>query len=292
VLVIVSNVPGRSAPFAVFLLVLSSGAARAADADRAAEAYERALKLYAAGDVAGALGSMAESYRLSKRPELLYNLARLEDEAGDCAAALADYGAYLERVPRGKYRTQAEQQSQELGKRCPTTQEAEAAPARTVPANDVSQTSSAAVVGTTTEASPPEPQSPSPAAPVADGPQLTSHPTPSNAQRWLGWSAIAAGGLAGAGAVYFAVAALDARSRFRSSLELEAAGGPYADFGLQREQHREEHWAQALAVTSGAFLGGGVLLLVLGRRAATTATVTAGVMVTPTHVAGQFSASF
>src|SRR6478735_10358554 len=41
----------------------------------AANAYQQALVSYAKGDVPAALDSMRESYQLSKRAELLYNLA-------------------------------------------------------------------------------------------------------------------------------------------------------------------------------------------------------------------------
>lgn len=256
---------------AVALLVSSSGAARAADADPAAQAYQRAVDLYKAGDVPGALASMRESYRLSDRPELLYNIARLEDQTGDCDAALADYRAYLERVPQGQYRDAATQASVELSARCAL------------------ETPKPAVQLTAVAASPP-PSLMAPAAPSAPPPPVDS---PDNTRRWLGWSAIGAGALAGIGAVYFTASALDARSRLRSGVERQFAGGPRVDvMRLRDEQHRDQRWAQVLAVTGGALVGGGMLILVLSSRTQPSAPLTAGVSVSPSLVSAQVSSHF
>ncbi len=107
---------------AVILLVFASGTAHAADGDPAAVAYQRALSRYAAGDIKGALTDMSDSLRLSGRWELLYNIARLQDELGRCADALASYREYLQRVPDGQYRAAAAQASGALEARCPPAQ--------------------------------------------------------------------------------------------------------------------------------------------------------------------------
>ena len=62
----------------------------APDAERAAAAVDQALALYESGDLGGALELMRETYRLYQRPELLYNLARLERELKQCPASLAN----------------------------------------------------------------------------------------------------------------------------------------------------------------------------------------------------------
>ena len=116
-------------------------------------------------------------------------------------------------------------------------------------------------------------------------------------RRWralpLGWSAIAAGGLAGIGAAYFTISAHDARSDYARSVKQEVNGGPIADESLQDKQHRDARWAQVLAVTGGALLGGGVVLLVLaGRKQPASAGVTAGVWFSPGSVTGQLSSRF
>jgi hypothetical protein len=276
----------RSALSTLIGLICFSTVAGAAEADPAAQAYERSLRSYAAGDVTGALESMRESYRLSGLSELLYNIARLEAEAGDCAASLADYREYLERVPEGQYREPALRATQELGARCPAVEE--------------TQPPVLSLAAATAEAAPdsagaetPAPATPAPPpAPVARPKPARREDAAADTRRWLGWSAIAAGGLAGVGAIYFTVSAHEARSRFRSSLRGEVAGGPYADFSWQDEQHRDQRLAQLLAVTGGALVGGGVLLLALGGRTPASAGVTAGVWFEPRAISAQVSSRF
>jgi hypothetical protein len=211
----------------------------------AADAYQQALAVYAKGDVKSAFANMRESYRLSKRPELLYNLARLEDELHECQASLDDYRGYLERVPQGRYRQAAEQAIKDLGRTCPA---ADSAPSTT-----------SQPVGPTTALS---------RAPVSDdqkqsepAPQLSYWTTP----RWIGWSAIATGTLAGVGALYFTLAAINARDEYRSSYSLVNGIGQ-ADSKFQDRQHRDQTLAQALAVTGGALIAGGTLVLILDPR--------------------------
>lgn len=255
--------------------MLSARAAGAADADPAELAYQRALSLYGAGDLHGALSSMRESHRLSGSPELFYNLARLEDEIGDCPASAADYRHYLQLVPNGHYRAQAEQASARLAQSCASPQPA-----------------------------PPQVSAPSPAAEPTRPPRVVSlrrdqpqrsavDRSRSGPGRILGWSAVAAGGLAGASAIYFLASAVDARARFRTSMEREVSGVRYAtNFALQDEQHRDQRWAQVLAVTGGALVGTGVLLLTLGGRSPASAEVTAGVWVSPGHMSAQLASHF
>ena len=92
--------------------------------------------------------------------------------------------------------------------------------------------------------------------------------------------------------MYFIASASDARSRFRSSLEGEVAGGPFADFSLLDAQHRDERWSQVLAVTSGALVGTGILLLTLGESSSASAEMTAGVSLSPGRVSAQLSSRF
>ena len=165
----------------------------AVDSERAVLVYRRALALYDEGKLEAALEGMRESYRLSRRAELLYNVARIEDEVGDCASALMSYRQYLDRVPDGRYRDPAAQATERLVAHCP--EPTAGAPRTAVP--------SAAAASATRM----------PAQRVIEAPKagtdgLTS--TRSSTARWVGWSAIGAGALAGVGAVYFTTAAGDA----------------------------------------------------------------------------------
>jgi tetratricopeptide (TPR) repeat protein len=222
----------------------SAESASAAD-QAAAAAYERALSSYAQGDIKGAFDEMQESYRLSKRPELLYNLARLEDNLQDCQASLEDYRRYLERVPQGSYRQAAEQASAELGRRCPS-----ADPTAPVAA---------------------APTQPSEGSPASDKQKQSALPQEHSywtTPRWIGWSAIAAGTLAGVGALYFRLAAGNAHDSFQQTVDnweqARLNGSKEAlDYRLQDQQHLDMHMAVALGVTGGALVAGGLFVLIL-----------------------------
>jgi hypothetical protein len=284
----------KSAAFAVIVLLVTSANARAADDDPAALAYHRALSRYAAGDIMGALADMNNSLRLSGRWELLYNIARLQDELGRCADAVASYREYVERVPNAQYRASAAEASAALEARCPpaAAQPESASAAAGVATDEAASTAVAATMAPATPvlaAAPPAPMPPPAAPPRAEPPPDAS----GNTQRWLGWSAIAAGGLAGVGAIYFTVSAHAARSDYARSVKQEEDGGPLADDSLRDKQHRDARWARVLGIAGGALVGGGVVLLVLsGRKQAAPANVTAGVWFSAGGVTGQLSSRF
>lgn len=278
------------AVFALISLVLPQGPAFAQAAPQesqaAATAYQEALALYAAGDLKGALASMRLSHRLSQRAELLYNIARLESELGDCAASLADYRLYMEQVPDGRYRSDAERATRDLAQRCPDT-----APSPT-PSSEPSVSSASASVEP--EAPPVASQTAEPPQPALPPPAPTRLEPPSywTAPRWIGWSLVAASTVAGVGAVYFTAAALDSRSSFKSSVDVAAQGGPLPDFSLQDRQHRQQHWAQALYVASGALLAGGVVVLVVAPTKASVKGSSARLYLEPGLLAADFTARF
>ncbi|HEY0463192.1 MAG TPA: hypothetical protein VGC79_03240 [Polyangiaceae bacterium] len=206
----------------------------------AALAYQQALTSYSQGDVAAALNSMRQSYQLSKRAELLYNLAQLEEELNACSDSLEDYRRYLELVPHGRYREAALAARERLEPHCPTP-----APSPL-----------AAVAVSSEPAAKPEQE----AKPSAGESAATSYWT---APRLVGWSAIASGALIGAGALYFELQAVQARRDYQQSVDNEANGGPASDPSLQDRQHHNQNLAIALGVTSAALVAGGALVLLL-----------------------------
>jgi hypothetical protein len=251
-------------------------AAPSSPSDAAAAAYQQALAQHERGELKAALMSMQESYRLSGRAELIYNIARLEAELGDCAASLIHYQEYIEKVPGGRYRAAAERARDELAQRCP-----EPAPAPEAPQPEYSAKE------TTT--------APAPVLPVAVPVERQPHREAARhwvVPRWAGWSALAAGALASTGAVYFTLAAVDAHDRLQAGVENQLKGGARADLTLQDEQDRNERWAQAFAITSGALLVGGALLLILTPGESTTTTTTANVYVQPGLIGAQLSQRF
>ena len=217
--------------------------------DQAAVAYQTALDLHAAGDLKGALASMMESYRLSQRDELLYNIARIEAELGDCSASLADYRRYAERVPTGRFRESADSAARELEASCGLTTPASNESPPVAPAVAVSSTLASSSAELPPRALPAQKEAP--------------HP---RMLPWLGWSAVATGGLAGLGAVYFTIQAVHAKEQFKDSVEADYRGEARYDPSLEEKQHKNQRWAQVLGVAGGALATGGVLWLILAPR--------------------------
>jgi hypothetical protein len=256
--------------------VLCSGQSQASDPapatdDPAAAAFKRSLDLYATGDLPGALDAMRESHRLSNRTELLYNIARIEEELDDCPASLADYSRYLELVPAGRYRLPAQEARQKLAARCPAP-------------------SAPTVASVATKA-------PEPAVTASASPTPAVNEPPVQAKPWLppstwGWAAVALGAAAGAGAVYFMVEAVDAHDRFQGVVNAHKNGSGPLDMSLQDQQHRDQTWAQVLAVTSGALVTGGVVGLLIAPRGTTPPASTASLYLTPGQLGASFSQSF
>ncbi len=262
---VVSEGVSGAAPVVIDAPPVSQAAAQAA--------YQEAQARYARRDVQGALESMRESYRLCERPELLYNLATLEQELNECSLALVDYTSYLEQVPQGRYRHAADQASAQLSRACPVP------PA--TPPNAVS-------------APPPPPlvRNVEPSPPVehtvarSDSPYWT-------APHVVGWSAVGAGVLAAAGAVYFTVAALSARSDYARSVNAAKTGGlDLLQPGLQDRQHRDQLVAQVLAVSGSALVAGGVLVLLFGPKDAAHAEATAQVQARPGWLGASYRQRF
>jgi hypothetical protein len=64
---------------------------------------------YKKAELGAALADLAEAYHLDPRPDLLYAMAHIEIELGDCAGAVAHYRQYLTTNPSAKGREAAEQ---------------------------------------------------------------------------------------------------------------------------------------------------------------------------------------
>jgi len=207
----------------------------------AAIAYQKARASYANGDVLGALTSMRESYDLSKRAELLYNLAQLEAELNSCTHALADFRRYLELVPHGLHRESAAQERDRLEQTCPASEPTPTAPA---------------------------PLSADPEQPTTEAKDQTSAGKPTQSAYWtapriVGWSAIGAGTLTGTLAVYFQLQAIHTKEELQKSSDAADAGGPAVDMSLEDRQHNYNRMAIAFGITGGALVASGALVLLL-----------------------------
>ncbi len=226
-------------------------------------AYKNAQAKYAQRDVQGALDSMRESYRLCQRAELLYNLAVLERELGQCRPALADYTSYLQQVPHGRYREAAQQASTALARECPLA----------APVSAPIPSPPPALSTTKTEVAP----APDPGKPVVDHEQSRYWTPP----RIVGWSAIGAGALAGGGALYFMLAAMSAKSDYQQNVDGAADGTATLDPSLEKTQHRNQTAAQVLAVTGSALVTGGALVLIFGSKDPTRAKASVQIQTQP-----------
>jgi hypothetical protein len=241
--------------------------ASVANTERPAQAdYEKALEAYAKGDVQGALVAMRESYAISGRPELLYNLARLEREQQHCAAALEDYAQYLQRVPQGRHRDLAQQAIDELAVNCPTS-----VPEKPTASNDTAEENSARK---SAAKSPPRGEAHS-----------------SSTARVLGWSAISAGILSAGAALYFDNATRNARNDAQENIDLAKTGAALYDPSRVNDFHRDRVLTVALGVSAGAFVMGGVVALLLDTQAAR-AEPSVAVVVQPGAVQASYSTHF
>lgn len=260
------------------------------DADAAAAAaFSHALQQHAAGDLEGARSSMLESYRLSNRAELLYNIGKIQAALGECALALAAYRDYLEQVPDGRYRVEALQASTGLAAQCPSDGASVVAVSTPVGA-EVSAAAATPVAGE---------QPPQAAGLNTAGTQPKSDAATPGANRaamvrWIGWSAVGAGALAGVGSVYFTAQAYDARSRFKDSVDAAAQANDLAliDKGILDEQHAHQRWAKILGVTGGVLVVGGALTLLFGPRYALPAGAQLDLQVLPGSAGASYAATF
>ncbi len=102
---------------AVLMLVLACQPARADDTDvELAKAHFRTGEIYyERGRYPDAAREFEEAYRLSNRPELLYNMGKSYDGVGDHAKALAVYRRWLEQVKDSPDRETVSQRVVALG---------------------------------------------------------------------------------------------------------------------------------------------------------------------------------
>ena len=266
-----------------------------ANEQAAALAYKRAVSAYGSKDLPGALQYMQESYGISGRAELLFNLASLERELKLCQDALRDYQSYLRRVPNGKFRSDAQRATQELQLECPAE-----------PVSNAELLSSAPQLVATAElAAPPQraaPLMPTPSEPPSDRAALPPV-TPLveqadqapywNAHRVVGWSAIASGVITGGVALYFMNAALrdhDEAAQIAASYKYAPKDPPWLD--EQEAQHRDLRAARILGVTAGALVAGGAIVLSLSPKTHSSSRVSATLAVYPGHLGAACSGSF
>lgn len=84
------------------------GEIAAADVARARALFAEGESAFDTGDYVLALARFEEAYRLSQRPELLYNIAFCEERLGNDEAALSGYELFVEALPDAPNRADVE----------------------------------------------------------------------------------------------------------------------------------------------------------------------------------------
>lgn len=74
--------------------------ASAALADSTQALVDEAAKLYEQADLAGALAKLEKAYERSKRADILFGIARIHVDRGNCAKAIEAYRSFLESRPK------------------------------------------------------------------------------------------------------------------------------------------------------------------------------------------------
>lgn len=148
--------------------------------------FESGVAYLAESDYPGALRAFEKSFELSKRPEILLNIATVHERAGNLPAAVASLERYLELSPNGEHVEPVKLRIANLKKRI---EESPTSPAQTEPE--------------------PEPVPTTTGAPTAPPPTHTPPPPPppSEPDRVPAYVAFGVGGLAAIGAIVTGVLA-------------------------------------------------------------------------------------
>lgn len=109
----------RTTILAIVLVALHHGSARA---DSAEELFDAGQRAYDGGDYALAIGRWEESFRLSKEPGLLFNIAQAYRRAGNCTRALSSYQQFVASDPSSDRRQLADELVRELEGTCGSRQ--------------------------------------------------------------------------------------------------------------------------------------------------------------------------
>jgi tetratricopeptide (TPR) repeat protein len=211
------------------------------NADDIKALFELARKDYDAGDLLGALDKLERCYSATGSPNLAYDIAVLYRDLTDYPKALEYFQKYAQDAPNGERHAEAGKEVARLSEQCPpkiSTQKVLVDGATSSP------------VGPTNA---PATQSPAPKLVDKSGASVS----------WpdLGWIAIGAGTLAGATAVYFTAAAIEANDHTKTR-PISAAYYNENASALTRDSA----YAWVFGVTSLVALGVGTFTLLASPR--------------------------
>jgi hypothetical protein len=212
--------PGRerrlTAWVCAFVLIASSGAAQTTADDLAHTHFESGAAYLEQADYESALREFSAAYDLSKRPEILINMATVYERLGQLDQAVASLQHFLDQAPNDPHADTIKIRVENLKKRA-------AEKSGGAPVAPVAGAGAAAPAPTDTAAQPPPPVAPTPVAPppVATAPAAATEPTPPpvshHGSRVPAYVLFAAGGAFAVGSVITGILAANQHSHDKST---------------------------------------------------------------------------
>jgi tetratricopeptide (TPR) repeat protein len=230
--------PHRVAVIAGFVCAtaLAAHAAPGSVPDKARNLADKGRTSHEAGDYNTAIAAYTEAYAIAPSPALLFNLAQAYRLRGSCDDAALLYRRYLDTAPTPEGRLIAEGH-------LATVERCAHKISLSIPLDEQERA----------------------AVPVVARQQDIAREKPGQLQQRIGLGLVIGGGLALAGATYFAI---DARSAERDVEEAYANGGNGWDVApIDARGERSATLATWLGIGSGALVVSGVTTYLLGRRA-------------------------
>jgi tetratricopeptide (TPR) repeat protein len=197
--------------------------------DQARGHFDAGQAHYERGDYAAAVQAFSEALRISKKPELLYNLAQAERLNGDCAAALQHYR---------EFQTAARDAPADLSEKIAEMERCVADAAKLDAGKEKSAPAAAALP-------PPPPPRPAPT-------DSTIQPEESSTYRVLGWASLGGAALSAALGTVFA---LKANAASNELTEVNRRGAQWSG----HYQASEDSMIRDRNLAIGLFIGAGVL---------------------------------
>jgi tetratricopeptide (TPR) repeat protein len=168
-------------------LVSSAGHAQSTSDDMARRHFDSGVAYLEESDYDNALKAFEKAYELSKRPEILLNIATVHERQSDLPSAVASLKGYLDAAPQGEHVETVKLRVQNLEKR--------------IQDQDNAKNASAA------PAAAPPPPTPAPAPAAKSSPPAPSPPHKPERNRLPAFIALGAGGLMAAGALVTGIVA-------------------------------------------------------------------------------------
>lgn len=205
--------------------------------------YTAARELYAAGDLPGSLRILRECYEVTRATNLLFNIAQLHRELGECSDAVEHYQRYITESPDGARVADAKQYLDVLTAQCPPTRATEPTPASR--AQKPLQAASAS--GSNSARLPPP-------IPVDSGAPAFRH------WNMVGWAALGVGALATAGSVY---ARVEMAHAYGDTEDANEEGDRRSAEKFREDWYRNRRWAFGLGAAAVVSVGFGVYALLI-----------------------------